>query len=74
MGLGQETAFEFKYIPDLTKNTRKEDITERNTNRSGIERRNFQAFVAGCLLVSIIAVMSLKATLKVIRWAAIGWV
>ena len=74
MGLGQETAFEFKHIPDLSKSTQREEVTESHTKRTGTERRNFQAFLVGCLLVSIMAVMSMKLTLKVIRWAAIGWV
>ena len=72
MGLGQEAAFEFKYIPDLSKHTRKEDILGENMRWAGIERRNFQALLIGCLLLGITIAGSLKAVLKLILWSTRG--
>ena len=50
-GLGEETTFDFKYIPTLSKQTQMEKSTEITMNQSAIERRNFHAFVIGCGLL-----------------------
>ncbi len=47
-GLGEETTFEFKYIPDISKRTQMEDAVATGERQPGIERRNLQAFIIGC--------------------------
>lgn len=49
-GLGEETTFEFKYIPDLSKRTQMEDATKTGLKQPGIERKSLQAFIFGCCL------------------------
>ena len=53
--------FEFKYIPDLTKQTQMEDAAETGVRQPGIERRNLQAFVIGCGLVGFMVYLSWSA-------------
>ncbi len=50
-GLGEETTFDFKYIPTLSKQTQMEKSSETSVRQSGIERRNLHAFVIGCGLL-----------------------
>jgi len=50
-GLGEETVFEFKYIPDLSKKTRREDPDDTGLKQPGVERRNLQAFAVGCCIL-----------------------
>ena len=53
-GLGEETMFEFKYIPDFSKKTQMEEPEASGSKGSGIEKRNLRAFViACCLLISV---------------------
>lgn len=59
-GLGEETIFEFKYIPDFSKITRKEDPEAVGSKRSGVEKRNLQTFVIACCLLSIVAYAGMR--------------
>lgn len=47
-GLGEETIFDYKYIPDYQKMTEKEDAEMSGVRLPGVERRNLQTFVLGC--------------------------
>ncbi|KAL8710345.1 MAG: hypothetical protein Q9220_005115 [cf. Caloplaca sp. 1 TL-2023] len=53
-GLGEETVFEFKYIPDLSKTTRAEKSQSKGTRRGGVEKRNLRAFVLGCIVITTV--------------------
>lgn len=61
-GLGEETTFDFKYIPDLSKNTQMEDAPETGIKQSGIERRNLQALVIGVAVLAFAGYLGYKAT------------
>jgi len=51
-GLGKETVFEFKYVPDFSKKTQREDPEDTGLKQPGVERRNLQAFAVGsCILI-----------------------
>lgn len=52
-GLGEESVFEFKHVPDLSKKTRREDPVHTGLKQPGIERRNLQAFAVGCCILII---------------------
>lgn len=60
-GLGKETTFDFKYIPDLSKRTQIEDATKTGVKQPGIERRNLQAFIIGCSLFSFAGYLGWRA-------------
>lgn len=58
-GLGAETVFEFKYIPDFAFRTEKVEDDRKRSGLigSGVERRNLQALiVAGILTAGVAAV------------------
>lgn len=41
--------FEFKYIPNLSKTTKAKGSIGGVTGRGEVEKRNFRAFVLGCI-------------------------
>ncbi|MCJ1476469.1 hypothetical protein MMC13_005135 [Lambiella insularis] len=59
-GLGRETSFDFKYIPDMHKITHREEADLSGIRQPGIERRNLQAFVLGCGFVAVSAVVGYR--------------
>ncbi|KAL8734708.1 MAG: hypothetical protein Q9166_001364 [cf. Caloplaca sp. 2 TL-2023] len=65
-GLGQETIFEFKYIPNLSKITKAEKGRGTLTKRGGIEKRNLRAFLLGCIV--IISVVWMATRLLIMAW------
>ncbi|KAL8748800.1 MAG: hypothetical protein Q9184_007083 [Pyrenodesmia sp. 2 TL-2023] len=50
-GLGAESVFEFKYVPDLSKTTKAERGRGALTKRGGVEQRNLLAFLLGCVFI-----------------------
>ncbi|KAL8695177.1 MAG: hypothetical protein Q9218_000345 [Villophora microphyllina] len=69
-GLGQETVFDFKYIPALTKTTKAEKPRGGVVGRSGTETRNLRAFSLGCFFLLAVAVVSFRCVLLVWRGVA----
>ena len=71
-GLGEETTFDFKYIPDLSKKTQMEDALEPGMKNAGIERRNLQALGIGCIMFALASFFGLKIVAAVmipaVRW------
>ena len=61
-GLGAETTFDFKYVPDLSKMTQMEDPEESGLRHPGVERRNLQAFILGCGLLAVCGYLGLRVT------------
>ena len=59
-GLGEETTFDFKYIPDFSRQTRMDDGLEPGLTNAGIEHRNLQAFGIGCILFVLVGLFVLK--------------
>ena len=70
-GLGEETAFEFKYVPELGKRTGREDAAGKQSGigYKGVERRNLQALGIGCIVVGVGSYLGLKFVGLVIRKA-----
>lgn len=64
-GLGEETVFEFKHIPDLSKTTKMEGALSKNTNQRAVERRNLRAFLVGCLVILVLVGFGLRLAMKV---------
>ncbi|MCJ1259807.1 hypothetical protein MMC24_007646 [Lignoscripta atroalba] len=59
-GLGEETTFDFKYVPDLHIMTEMEDLGETGIKQPGIERRNLQALVIGLGFFGVTAFVGFK--------------
>ena len=68
-GLGEETTFDFKYIPNLSKKTQMEDASETGVNKAknGIERRNLQALGIGCFLIALAGFFGFKISAAIVK-------
>ena len=73
-GLGAESTFDFKYIPELSKRTQMEDLDDSGIKQSGVERRNLQVFSIGCVLLGIWGYISLRVTSFIVKaiWGLIS--
>lgn len=65
-GLGQESEFEFKYIPDFDVTT-KEEKYESRFNEHGVERRNLRALLYAGFATSV----GIWLGSRIISWAVI---
>ena len=54
-GLGEETVFEFKYVPDFHVTTEKGDDSMVGVRGPGVERRNFVSFMLALSCMSGVA-------------------
>lgn len=59
-GLGQESVFEFKHIPSLSKTTKAEQGSGGQTKSGEVEKRNFRSFVLGCVFMCIAFWVAIK--------------
>ena len=59
-GLGAESTFDFKYVPDFSRTTQMEDPEESGLKHSGVERRNLQAFILGCGFLAVCGYVGLS--------------
>jgi len=73
-GLGVETTFDFKYIPDLSKTTHMEDAPETGIKQSGIERRNLQALIIGFASLAFAGYLGFKVTVYVGKRVIDSWI
>lgn len=73
-GLGEETTFDFKYIPNLSKSTQMEDAPNIVNKQSGIERRNLQAVVFGFALFALVGYFGCKVTVYVGKRVIDSWI
>lgn len=73
-GLGEETTFDFKYIPDLSKRTRMEDAPETGIKQSGIERRNLQSLMIGAALLAFAGYLGFKITVYLGQRVTNPWI
>ena len=64
--------FDFKYIPDISKETQMEDALTSDLKEAEIERRNLQALGIGCVVFALVAVLGLKIWATVVN-CAITW-
>lgn len=63
-GLGAETNFDFKYIPDFHTSTKQEGVEEIGLTKSGIERRNLRTLIIASTIVCIASWYGVKMMLK----------
>lgn len=69
-GLGQETVFEFKYVPNLSKTTKADKVRGTMVHRSGIEKRNLRAFIFGSFVISGVVWMAMMILVRISREVA----
>lgn len=65
-GLGEESTFNFKYVPDFHKMTEKEDSDKTGIRHRGIERRNLKALAVGCAVLGLTAMLGFR----IVQWTA----
>ena len=63
-GLGAETNFDFKYIPDFHTTTEQEAVEEMGLAEPGIERRSLRALIIALTIVCIASWYGVYMTLK----------
>lgn len=72
-GLGEETVFDFKHIPALSKTTKAEKARSTSAVRNGTERRNLRAFLFGCFFLLAMTFIGLRCALVAWKGCAILW-
>ena len=65
-GLGEETTFDFKHIPNLDTTTSMGEYVS-GLQDSGVERRNLKALVMGSAFMGLISFLLVKTSLGVVR-------
>lgn len=66
-GLGAETNFEFKYIPNFDTATRQGEYEVSGIKEPGIERRNLKALVFASVFVGVISYVGTRTTFGLLR-------
>ena len=72
-GLGEETTFDFKYLPDLSKMTKMEDVEESGIKAPGTERRNLLALFIACGLLGVAGFVGFRILWAVARSIVSLW-
>lgn len=67
-GLGGETDFNFKYIPDFSAGTAQGEMEEVGTIESGVELRNLKTLVVASTTICIASWYVVKVALKMGYW------
>ena len=60
-GLGEETVFDFKHIPALSKTTKAEKGRRNYAGHGVMEKRNLRAFLFGCGLFMVLLWITLRS-------------
>lgn len=63
-GLGAETNFDFKYIPDFHSTTAPGEYEESGLKEPGIERRNLQTLLISTTVVGIVSWLGLRISMQ----------
>jgi hypothetical protein len=71
-GLGEETNFDFKYIPNFDTTTSMGEYVS-GLKESGVERRNLSALCMGSAVMGIVLYFCLMTTFKVFGRLAAWW-
>lgn len=72
--MGEESNFEFKYIPNLHTVTEMGDYEVSGVKVSGIERRNLKSLVTASLVLIVLSYVSLKTTFGILESVRIWWI
>lgn len=66
-GLGEETVFDFKYIPDYHVQTSREELRQSGVRQPGIERRNLKSLLVALAAGGIITYSGTLAVASLLR-------
>jgi hypothetical protein len=66
-GLGEETVFDFKYIPNFSTTTELGEYEESGIKQTGIEKRNFRTLVVASTVVAVVSYVGMRST-----WGIMG--
>lgn len=66
-GLGEESNFDFKYIPNFDTKTEMMEYDKAALRGTGIERRNLKSLVLGCAFMGAISYVGLRITFGIGR-------
>ncbi|KAL9106476.1 MAG: hypothetical protein Q9227_008507 [Pyrenula ochraceoflavens] len=66
-GLGEESVFDFKYVPDYHVKTDPADPNESGLKEHGVERRNLKALLVGITVLGTVTTFSLWASVQVCK-------
>ena len=66
-GLGEETVFDFKYVPDYNVTTVRGDDSETKSKESGIERRNLTTLLIAVGCTGVVAYCGLRIAAGMLR-------
>lgn len=73
-GLGQETVFDFKYIPNFSMtSTEKGEYQASGIKERGIERRNFKTLVIASTVVGVLSYFGMMTTWGLVSSAKAWW-
>ncbi len=71
-GLGEETNFDFKYIPNFDRTTLMGEYVS-GLKESGVERRNLRALCLGSAAIGIVSYFCLKTTFRLVGNIGAWW-
>lgn len=67
-GLGQESVFEFKYIPEFHTTTEMDEAEEVGVKQPGIERRNLKTLIIAIAIVLTLSWLGFITSLRSFRY------
>ena len=68
-GLGEETNFDFKYVPNFSTTTELGTYENSGLGKGGVERRNFRTFITMSAVVGVASYFCMRTT-----WGLVGLV
>ncbi|KAI9885090.1 MAG: hypothetical protein M1823_003101 [Watsoniomyces obsoletus] len=69
-GLGKESVFEFKYIPEFSTRTEKGEGEETGVKQPGIERRNLKTLIIAMIVLGVLGWFGAQIALNMLRFLA----
>lgn len=67
-GLGAETNFDFKYIPDFSAGTAQGEMEQVGATESGVELRNLKTLIVASATICIASWYVVKIALRMVSW------
>jgi L-amino acid N-acyltransferase YncA len=66
-GLGEETVFDFKYIPNYSTTTELGEYEISGHKETGIEKRNLRTLIVASTVVAVLSYLGMRTT-----WGIVG--
>ena len=72
-GLGEETVFDFKYIPNFSLTTELGQYEESNVKQTGIEKRNLRTLVVASTALAVFSYLGMRTTWGIVAGLRDWW-